>query len=106
MRGGVGRGGPAVLVALASYASGPETEISPVTDPAAALMAHVRTDWMFDPCLNQRYLPRRERQRAEYDADARRLVAALAERATVIGWRHHGDPAPLLGHPCLKAGSS
>jgi hypothetical protein len=37
------------------------------------------------------------------DADARRLIAALAERATVIRWRHHGDPSPILNHPVLNA---
>ena len=51
---------------------------------------------MFDPTLNQRYLPRRERDRAMYLADATRLTAALARRAPVLRWSHRGDPAPLL----------
>lgn len=86
--------GPAVLVALASYAGEPAEE--PVSDPVAALLAQVRTDWVFDPRRNQRYLPRAERRPPGYLRDARRLVRALAARATVVRWRHRGDPAPLL----------
>jgi hypothetical protein len=95
--------GPAVLVALARYADGTGPATAPVPDPAAALLPHVRTDWMFNPRLNQRYLPRRERRPDAYRRDAHRLTAALAERATVIRWSHHGDPGPLLDHPALKA---
>ncbi len=98
--------GPAVLVVLASYTNGTATAATEVADQVEALMPHVRTDWVFDPSLNQRYLPRHERQPAEYEADARRLVAALAERATVIQWDHRGDPAPLLDHPRLKVSAS
>lgn len=90
--------GPAVLVALAGYAGAgePAGVPEPVPDPTAALLPQVRTDWMFNPRLNQRYLPRTERRRPEYHRDAGRLVRALAERATVVRWRHRGDPAPLL----------
>ncbi len=88
--------GSAVLIVLARYAGAEEPIEVRVSDPVTALMPHVRTDWMFDPALNQRYLPRIERQPAEYDADARRLVTALAERSRVIEWAHHGDPTPLL----------
>lgn len=95
--------GPAVLVALASYAGADEPVgdpgEDPVEDPAAALLAHVRTDWVFNPRLNQRYLPRSERRPPEYRRDARRLVRALAARSTVVRWRHRGDPAPLLRRP-------
>lgn len=98
--------GPAVLVVLASYTNDTPTEATEVADPIDALMAHVRSDWMFDPILNQRYLPRHERQPAEYEADARRMVTALAERAAVVRWDHRGDPAPLLNHPALKVGQS
>lgn len=90
--------GPAVLVVLVAYASGAGARpAAPVPDPVTALMPYLRTDWVFDPRLNRRYLPRRERRPDEYRRDARRLVDALAERATVIRWAHRGDPAPLLG---------
>lgn len=95
--------GPAVQIVLARYAGAEEPNDARVSDPVAALMPHVRTDWMFDPALNQRYLPRVERQPAEYDADARRLVTALAQRSRVIEWRHHGDPTPLLDRLSKKA---
>lgn len=94
--------GPAVLVALASYAGPDDPVEAAVPDPVAALLAHVRTDWTYTPWLNQRFLPRRERRPREYLDDARRLVSSLAERATVIQWRHHGDPAQLLDHPATR----
>ncbi|MGC4858189.1 hypothetical protein [Micromonospora sp. DT41] len=84
------------LIVLASYSPGDAGEPEPVADPVTDLLAHVRTDWMFDPTLNQRYLPRAERGRGEYLADARRIVTALAERSTVVRWTHRGDPAPIL----------
>lgn len=88
------------LIALARYArpaEGPVPEATPVADPVAALMPHVRTDWMFDPLLNQRYLPRHERSPAEYQADAELLVRALTDRARTVEWRHRGDPSELIG---------
>jgi hypothetical protein len=88
--------GPQVVVALVSYTDAPAASITPVDDPVAALMPHIRTDWMFDPNLNQRYLPRRERSPAECLHDAYRLVTALSERATVVRFTHHGTPIPLL----------
>jgi hypothetical protein len=91
--------GPAVLMVLASYDNQAEMDVTPVSDPVAALMAHVRTDWMFSRLLNQRHLLRHERDRRRYIGDARRLVTALAERASVVAWRHNGDPAPLLDLP-------
>lgn len=90
--------GPTLLVALAGFAGADRPALEPAADPVTALLGHVRTDWMYDPRRNQRYLPRRERRPPAYDADARRLVRALAERATVVRYRHHGDPAPLLDH--------
>ncbi|WP_431728490.1 hypothetical protein [Verrucosispora sp. TAA-831] len=84
------------LIVLASYSSGDAGEPEPVADPVTELLTHVRTDWMFDPTLNQRYLPRTERGRDEYLADARRLLTALAERSTLVRWTHRGDPAPIL----------
>ncbi|WP_280366648.1 hypothetical protein [Nocardia wallacei] len=97
--------GPAVLIVLAAYTRGEieETEIPSTVD---ALLEHVRMDWMFDSTLNQRHLPRLERGRSRYQQDARRLVGALADRATVIGWNHHGDPAPLFDHPGLHMRTS
>jgi hypothetical protein len=88
--------GPEVLVVLASYGPGPTTEPEAVGNPIPALLPHVRADWMFDPDLNQRHLPRTERQPNEYARDAHRLVAALAARSTVVAWRHQGDLTPLL----------
>lgn len=88
--------GPPVLVALVEYAGGAGPAEPVVPDPVAALLPHVRMDWTFTPWLNQRYLPRRERRPRQYGDDARRLLRRLAERATVIQWRHDGDPAPLL----------
>jgi hypothetical protein len=95
---GSAQGGPRVLVALARYVAdaGPAEDPVPVPDPAGALMEHVRFDWMFSPVLNYRYVPRCERDRAAYTADARRLAEALAARADVVSWAHAGDPAPLL----------
>ncbi|MET8361693.1 hypothetical protein [Micromonospora sp. NPDC005171] len=84
------------LIVLANYSPGDAGEPEPVADPVTELLAHVRTDWMFDPTLNQRYLPRAERGRDEYLADARRIVTALAERSTVVRWSHRSDPAPIL----------
>jgi hypothetical protein len=87
--------GPPVLVVLASYGNA-TSDVEPVADPVAALRPHVRTDWMFSRRLNQRYLPRDERQLVAYNGDARRITAALAERATVVSWQHQGDPIALL----------
>lgn len=86
------------MVVLARYAAGaePARDPVPVPDPAGALQEHVRFDWTFNPVLNHHYLPRRERDRAAYAADARRLAEALAARADVVSWAHDGDPAPLL----------
>ncbi|MGH8881985.1 MAG: hypothetical protein ACRD0P_32325, partial [Stackebrandtia sp.] len=55
--------GPRVTVVLARYAgdSEPVGPPIPVANPVAALMEHVRLDWMFDPMLNQRHIPRQER---------------------------------------------
>lgn len=97
--------GPEVLVALGNYTHGPVGEV-PIRDAVEALMPHVRTDWMFDPRLNQRHLPRRERNEIEYGDDARRLVEALAGRAKVIGWNHRGDPRELLEHAGLQGSPS
>jgi hypothetical protein len=96
---GSSRDGPRVLVVLARYAAdaGPLGDPVPVRDPVGALMEHVRFDWAFDPVLNYQYVPRRNRDRAGYAADARRLAQALAARADVLSWAHAGDPAPLLG---------
>ncbi|MGW0249294.1 DEAD/DEAH box helicase family protein [Nocardia goodfellowii] len=93
--------GPAVLVVLASYSRGVAGEV-PLEDAVEALMPHLRTDWMFDPSLNQRHLPRHERGPAEYGKDGRNLITSLARRATVIGWNHRGDPHDLLEHPAVK----
>jgi hypothetical protein len=90
--------GPAVLVVLAGYTDGGTGPV-PLADPVDVLMAQVRTDWMFNRNGNQRHLPREERDPVEYADDARRLVSALAERATVIGWGHRGDPTELLTYP-------
>jgi hypothetical protein len=86
-----------LLIVLASYSPGSERCPQPVSDPVRALLAHLRTDWMFNPDLNQHHLPRAERSRAEYAADARQFVTVLAEQATVVRWAHRGDPAPILG---------
>ncbi|MFF0489766.1 hypothetical protein ACFYTQ_12190 [Nocardia sp. NPDC004068] len=87
--------GPDVIVALARYTHG-HPAVVPVDDPVEALLPHVRTDWMFDPELNQRYLPRTERARADYLTDARQLMAALADRASIVSFAHGGDPTLLL----------
>ncbi|WP_043737184.1 MULTISPECIES: hypothetical protein [Nocardia] len=94
--------GPAVIVVLAGYRSGAAGPVA-VEEPIAALMPHVRRDWPFDPNLNQHYLPRRERGLFDYEHDARNLVTALADRATVIGWHHSGDPADLIQYCRTKA---
>ncbi|MGX6601698.1 hypothetical protein ACWKSP_06115 [Micromonosporaceae bacterium Da 78-11] len=100
--------GPAAVVVLARYAedtAAPAAPVTPVDDPLAALMPHIRTDWMFDRNLNQQYLPRGERTPAEYLADAERLVRALADRARTVEWRHHGDPSGLLGRAQVEKSS-
>ncbi|KIA61112.1 hypothetical protein FG87_32785 [Nocardia vulneris] len=97
--------GPSVLVVLASYTNG-STRWALVDDPVSALMPHVRTDWMFDPNLNQRYLPRHQRDVHEYEADAHRLVRGLAERARVVEWRHRGDPSEMLEAAGLEVSRS
>jgi hypothetical protein len=77
---GASHAGLLVLVVLARYAAadGPPGDPVPVADPVTALMEHVRFDWMFDPVLNYQYVPRRDRDRAAYAADAQRLAEALA----------------------------
>lgn len=88
----------AVTAVLPGYAEPGEEAGPPVAeaDPTAALGAHLRTDWPVDPRVNQRHLPHVQRSPAELAADGAALVAALAERATVVAWRHAGDPSPLL----------
>lgn len=90
--------GPSVTVVLARYAGDGEDVVGPraVASPVEALMRQVRVDWMFDPHLNQSYLPGEHRDRAAYQADAARLVEAMAGRASVVEWSHRGDPAPLF----------
>jgi hypothetical protein len=88
--------GPNLMIVLVQYTDGEIGDPESVADPVAALLDHVRSDWMFDPMLNQRFLPRAERGPGEYAEDARRLVTALAERGTVLRWAHRGDPAALL----------
>jgi hypothetical protein len=85
-------------VVLADYAAPDEPvgRARPVDDPLAALLPHVRSDWMFDPLSNTHHLPRHERGRTAYGKDARRLVARLAMRSRVVSWRHHGEIEPLL----------
>ncbi|WP_228836052.1 hypothetical protein [Nocardia brasiliensis] len=97
--------GPNVLVVLASYTND-TARCALVDDPVSALMPHVRTDWMFDPNLNQRYLPRHERDVQEYQADAHRLIRRLAERARVVEWHHRGDPSELLEAAGLEVSRS
>jgi hypothetical protein len=93
-------GGPKVAVVLARYTEPghPVDPPRPVADPVAALWPHVRFDWVFDPALNTQHLPRTQRDRDAYAADAQRLLAALVDRATVVSWEHGGDPQPLLDH--------
>jgi hypothetical protein len=86
-----------LLIVLANYSPGSVRCPQPVSDPVRDLLAHLRTDWMFNPDLNQHHLPRAERSPAEYAADARQLITALAGQATVVRWAHRGDPAPILG---------
>jgi hypothetical protein len=95
---GLAGGGPRVVVVLARYAEpgAPVGALSPVGDPQAALWPHVREDWPFDSTLNTQHLPRAQRDRVAYTADARRLLGALADRAPVVTWAHHGDPRRLL----------
>ncbi|CAM4523105.1 HPr kinase [Nocardia ninae] len=97
--------GPSVVVVLASYTNGSPMRAM-IDDPVGALIPHVRTDWMFDRNLNQHYLPRHERDIHEYLADAQRLVRRLADRATVLEWRHSGDPSELLEPTVLKGSRS
>jgi hypothetical protein len=86
-----------ITVVLARYAldavAGPPTTVN---DPTAALWPHVRFDWVFDPDLNTHYLPRRERDSADYTRDSRDLLAELAHRARILEWRHRGKLSPLL----------
>ncbi len=98
--------GPDVTVVLARYAKEGEAidHLRPMTSPVEALMPQVRLDWMFDPDLNQRYLPGLHRDRGAYEEDAARLVEALTERAPVVEWVHRGDPEPLL--EALRIGRS
>lgn len=90
--------GPDVTVVLASYArEGRDVDLPrPASAPVDALMRQVRSDWIFDPTLNQRYLPGQQRDRDAYEADATWLVNILAERARLVEWAHRGDPAPLF----------
>ncbi|WP_069162911.1 hypothetical protein [Nocardia altamirensis] len=85
-----------VTVALADY--GPNGRVSvpaPVEDPAVALWPHVRFDWVFDPNLNTRYLPRRERNRDHYAHDSRGLLTDLAACSRIVQWCHRGKLGPL-----------
>ncbi|MBF6333498.1 hypothetical protein [Nocardia transvalensis] len=94
---------PSVFVALAGYTCG-RPVLTAIAEPVAALLPHVRTDWMFDPILNQHCIARTERNRVAYEQDARRLVTALAARSAVLGWHHHGDPNALVGRTIVKGG--
>lgn len=94
---GTAADGSGVIVVLARFAPGGRgKEPVVVEDAAAALWPHVRFDWVFDPATNTRRLPRHQRSYREYEADARRLVDALAHRALVLSWAHYGDPTPLI----------
>lgn len=90
--------GRRITVVLASYASANEPVCSPtaVADPVRALWPHVRLDWVFDPGLNTRHLPRHERDRVAYSHNAQARLTELTETARVVSWRHHGELAPLL----------
>lgn len=100
MRIALGRAscGPEMVIVLARYAqpAAPVVTARPVDEPEAALWPHIREDWPFDPTLNTQHLPRPQRDRSTYRTDARRLLAALTDRAPVVTWVHHGDPRPLL----------
>ncbi|HCU49116.1 MAG TPA: hypothetical protein DGG94_04785 [Micromonosporaceae bacterium] len=66
--------GPRVTVVLASYrpAQQPVGAPEPIAAQVDEMRAHIRSDWMFDPDLNQRHLPRNERDRPTYQADCDR----------------------------------
>jgi hypothetical protein len=65
-------------------------------EASVELGRHVRWDWVGDRQLNQRHLPRVERDQAAFLADGARLTAGLARVAEAVRWRHAGDPAALL----------
>ncbi|MGH3156444.1 MAG: hypothetical protein ACRDNF_07720, partial [Streptosporangiaceae bacterium] len=90
--------GREILVVLARYGPAAEPAGIPAAaaDPVAALWPHVRFDWVFDPALNTRHLPRAERDRDAYQRDSHNRLAELAAAARVVTWRHHGDLSPLL----------
>jgi hypothetical protein len=68
----------------------------PRDQAAAELGRHVRWDWVGDRQLNQRHLPRVERDQAAFLADGARVTAVLARGAETVRWRHAGDPAAML----------
>ena len=69
------------------------------------LANHIRTDWPFDPNLNRRYLPRKQRSPEQYLSDGRELAHDLAERAMGFRWRHGGDATPLVNRLREERGS-
>ncbi|MGH3715455.1 MAG: hypothetical protein ACRDT4_18630 [Micromonosporaceae bacterium] len=88
--------GPRLAVVFARYGQQPQVSVVSSVQGPDALMEHVRTDWMFNPNLNQRYLARDERGAPQYLSDARGLVEEITRRADVLTHTHRGEPGPLL----------
>ncbi|MQA88135.1 MAG: hypothetical protein GEV03_26830 [Streptosporangiales bacterium] len=89
---------PELVVVFPSYASSAGIVGPPesVADGWRELVRHIRVDWVFDPGLNQRYLPRQQRDPERFAHDGQELCRQLARRARFLCWQHRGDPAPLL----------
>lgn len=87
---------PRLAVVFARYGQHPQVGVTEDDHPADVLMQHVRTDWMFDPALNQRYLTRQERHEDAYLSDARGLVDEITRRALVVDCVHRGEPVELM----------
>jgi len=85
-----------VVVVLPEYAPDGNAAAPQPGGSEDDLIAHLRTDWVFNPAYNPRHLPYSQRTVEQFIADGRALIGALCADATMLRWAHAGQVTPLL----------